>query len=300
MRTKSNQLYTNYNTICIYTLFVYIRYLFASKPLATCTCIAASMTSFCLTIWALSVMLGDLAASFSLPNVPLPGQQWVKVGYLNMSDPTQQCPDSWQTFTSPARASCGKKDSPPVLCDSVSINTSGASYQMVCGRFLGYRVGSPDAFNSFAGYGWNLETYYVDGVSITYGSPGNRHHVYTYAAGVSEFNSLASCPCAGGTSPPHFVGSDYYCESGGATMPQGLGTFYYDDVLWDGQLCRNDEVTCCDPPNLPWFCKTFPTPVTEDMEVQICLDEILADENVALEFFELYIPGECKLRIFPD
>ena len=254
------------------------------------------MTSFCLTICALSMVLGDLTASFILPNVP--GQQWVKVGYLNMTDPTQQCPNSWQTFTSPAGASCGKKDSPPVHCDSVSITTSGASYQMVCGRFLGYQVGLPDAFNSYAGYGWNLETYYVDGVSITYGSPGDRHHVYTYAAGVSEINSLASCPCAGGTPPPDYVGSDYYCESGRTTMPQG--PFYYDDVLWDGQLCRNDEVTCCDPPNLPWFCKTFPTPVTEDMEVRICLDEGLSYENVALEFFELYIPGECtcNVRIF--
>ena len=232
-------------------------------------------------------MLGDLAASFSLPNVP--GQQWVKVGYLDMSDPTQQCPDSWQTFTSPAGASCGKKDSPPVLCDSVYISTSGASYQMVCGRFLGYQVGSPDAFNSYSGYRWNLEKYYVDGVSITYGSPGNRHHVYTYAAGFEEFNSPYSCPCAGGTSPPDFVGSDYYCESGN---PQG--TFYYTDVLWDGQLCRNDEVTCCDPPNLPWFCKTFPTPISEDLEVRICLDQVLNDENVALKFFELQILGEGK------
>ena len=188
-----------------------------------------------------------------------------------------------------------RKFNPPVHCDSVNITTSGASYQKVCGRFLGYRVGSPDAFNSFSGYGWNLETYYVDGVSITYGSPGNRHHVYTYAAGVDEFNSSFSCPCSGGTSPPDFVESDYYCESGGTTIAQG--TFYYGDVLWDGQLCRNDEVRCCDPPNLPWFCKTFPTPVIEDMEVRICLDEGPDNENVALELFELYILGECKLRI---
>ena len=121
------------------------------------------------TLRILNMMFSDTIASFLLPDIP--GQVWKKVGYLNMSDPTQQCPDSWQTFTSPV-ASCAKKDSVP--CDSVNI-TSGASYQMVCGRFLGYQVGTPDAFFSWTGWGWNLERWYVDGVSITNGSPGYSH-----------------------------------------------------------------------------------------------------------------------------
>ena len=72
--------------------------------------------------------------------------------------------------------------------------------------------------------------------------------------------------------------------------------FYYADVLWDRQLCRNDEVTCCDPLNIPWFCKTFPTNITENLEVRICLDEGPDNENVALEFFELYILSELTLN----
>ena len=59
----------------------------------------------------------------------------------------------------------------------------------------------------------------------------------------------------------------------------------------DRQQCGGLEVTCCNPPNLPWFCKTFPTPITDDLEVRICLDEAANNENVALEFFELYIQG---------
>ena len=237
------------------------------------------------------MVLGDLAASFILPNVP--GQQWVKVGYLNMSDPTQQCPDSWQYVTSPAGASCGKKDN--ALCDSVSITTSGASYQMVCGRFLGYQVGSPDAFYAGYIYSYDIETYYVDGVSITYGSPGNRQHVYTYAAGVREYNDTYTCPCAGGASPADFVGSDYYCESGNPEITWS-DTVYYADVLWDGQLCRHDEVTCCNATSLPWFCKKFSKPITENMEVRICLNEGLDNENVAIKFFELYILGESVYK----
>ena len=247
------------------------------------------MTSFCLTICALSTVLGDLAASFILPNVP--GHQWVKVGYLNMTDPTQQCPDSWQNVTSP-RAACEKKSNGIPYCDSVNITTNGASYQKVCGRLRGYQVGSPDGFRTFTGYQSNIEMFYVDGVSITYGSPGNRQHVYTYAAGNREYYFPSSCPCAQGTSPPDFIGSDYYCESGNNETTDYYTVFYYADVLWDRQLCNHDEVTCCNPPDLPWFCRNFPTPITEDLEVRICLDEGLDNENVALEFFELYILGE--------
>ncbi|KAL5476198.1 hypothetical protein EMCRGX_G026114 [Ephydatia muelleri] len=205
-----------------------------------------------------------------------------------MSDPTQRCPSSWQTFTSP-RPSCGKKaDSVP--CDSVSINTCGASYQMICGRFGGYQVGEPDGFASYAGLGSSLETYYVDGVSITYGSLGNRHHVYTYAAGLTEISiNLGVCPCAGGASPPPFIGSKYYCESGNPLSTFNKTAFYYSDLIWDGQLCRNGEVACCEQPSLPWFCNTLATPISEDLEVRICLDEPLNTENVAIEFFELYI-----------
>ena len=243
-------------------------------------------------------MFSDTTASFLLPDMP--GQVWKRVGYLNMSDPTQQCPGSWQTISSPV-SSCAKKASPPAVpCDSVNITTSGASYQMVCGRFSGYQVGSTDAFYSYAGLGWNLENYYVDGISITYGSPGNRHHVYTYAAGDTELNAIAACPCAGGRSPPSSLGlgSDYYCESGNPLQyVQDVTTVYYADVLWDGQLCRNAEATCCDPSTRPWFCKTFPNPITENLEVRICLDEDLDNENVAIQFFELYILGELNLCI---
>ena len=50
-------------------------------------------------------------------------KQWKRVGYLDMTDPTQQCPASLQKFTSP-RASCGKKTEGKA-CDSVMIGTSG-------------------------------------------------------------------------------------------------------------------------------------------------------------------------------
>ena len=236
-------------------------------------------------------LLSVAVVSSTTPFFPLtPGQEWRMVGYLDMTDPTQQCPDSWQTFTSP-RSSCGKKSTAP--CDSLNVTTYGASYQTVCGRFRGYQIGSPDAFRKLNdAINRHIETYYVDGVTVTYGLPGNRHHVYTYANGYAETNALSSCPCAGGTAPPLFVGSDYYCESGNLG-PDWIGTqFYLSDVLWDRQQCGGNESTCCNPPDLPWFCTTFPTSISEDLEVRICMDEVLSNENVAIESFELYIQGE--------
>ena len=224
-----------------------------------------------------------------LPNIR--GQKWVTVGYLNMSDPAQQCPLSWNHIDSPI-ASCGKK-STTIGCDSLQVSTSGVKYQQVCGRFRGYQIGRPDAFYSSG----SLETYYVDGISITYGSPGNRHHVHTYAVGKYERNGSSSCPCAGGMEPPSFVNaSDYYCESGSASNTME-GVFYDSDVLWDGKQCGGSEGMCCSPPTLPWFCKTFPVPISENLEVRICTDEFLANENVALEFFELYILGKFKCNL---
>ena len=225
-----------------------------------------------------------------LPNRSTPGREWKMVGYLDMTDPTQQCPDSWQKITSP-RSSCGKKSSAP--CDSLKIATSGASYQTVCGRFRGYQIGSPDGFYFYINR--SIETYYVDGVTVTYGSPGSRRHVYTYAASNCEIAGGGSCPCAGGATPPSLVGSDYYCESGNP-VPGWIGTqMYSSDVLWDRQQCGGDETTCCNPPDLPWFCRTFPATISEDLEVRICTDEVLGNENVVIESFVLYIQGEISV-----
>ena len=134
-----------------------------------------------------------------------------------------------------------------------------------------------------------IDNPYVDGVSITHGNP--RMHIWTYAAGVVELSpSTYSCPCTGhGRSPPNFVGSDYYCESGLDHLAQDPLRFYPNDTLWDGQDCGGDEHTCCDPPNLPWFCKELPEPTTDDLEVRICGDQVLVDEDTPIDLVQLYI-----------
>ena len=78
----------------------------------------------------------------------------------------------------------------------------------------------------------------------------------------------------------------YYCESG-----VGSGSWshvlYPNDPLWDEQGCDGLEGTCCNPPNLPWFCKELPEPTT--WEFRICEDQSLIDEATPIDLVQLYI-----------
>ena len=160
--------------------------------------------------------------------------------------------------------------------------------------FLGTNIqcSSPDAFGRFDQTDSAIDKAYVDGVSITHGNP--RKHIWTLAAGLVEtintrFNHFR-CPCnsPAGTQPPSFVGSDYYCESGLYSEPWTT-IVYSDDILWDGERCDATEHSCCNPPDLPWFCKELPEPTSDDLEVRICTDQPLVDEDVPLEVIELYV-----------
>ena len=214
---------------------------------------------------------------------------WVRVANLNMTDPEQQCPENLNlTYTDPLQL-CGRSNNG---CDSVTFTTYGVQYRQVCGRVRGYQFRSPDAFDEEHGNcpaPCTIDKNYVDGVSITHGA-SPRKHIWTYAAGVVEDSSIpATCPCNGGTSPPVFVGSDYYCESGLDRPPWQPYRLYPNDPLWDGQGCDGLEHTCCDPPNLPWFCKELPQPTTDYLEIRICGDEDLSNEDTPVDLVQLYI-----------
>ena len=127
-----------------------------------------------------------------------------------------------------------------VLAVTVMYSTFGMNYSHVCGRVIGYQSGVPDAFRNQRSQ--TIEGYYVDGVSLTHGSPGSRQHIWSFTAGYVENNPsrypLWSCPCADRATArslvPSFVGNNYFCESGD---PNSLITrmFQPNDPLWDGQ-----------------------------------------------------------------
>ena len=76
----------------------------------------------------------------------------------------------------------------------VIYTTYGIQYQQVCGRVRGYQYRSPDAFSVSCPHPCTIDNVYVDGISITHGSP--REHIWTYAAGITE-TYAGVCPCTG-------------------------------------------------------------------------------------------------------
>ena len=216
---------------------------------------------------------------------------WVRVANLNMTDPDQQCPENLNlSYTDQPTRLCGKSTDGP-SCDSVTFTTYGVQYRQVCGRVRGYQFGSPDAFERWVNCSapCTIDKPYVDGVSITHGA-SPRKHIWTYAAGVYENEGRDTCPCTGyGPSSPAFVGSDYYCESALSGPPWEPPVLYSSDTLWDGQDCDGLEGTCCDPPNLPWFCKELPQPTTDNIEFRLCGDESRTNEDIPIDLVQLYI-----------
>ena len=142
---------------------------------------------------------------------------WYQVAYLNMTDPSQQCPSAWREYNNSQFRACRRPVSGGASCPS-QIFPISRQYSKVCGRVIGIQVASPDAFHH--GRSSNINGRYIDGVSITHGHP--RHHIWSYVGSVSEVRSrvLNVCPCgySSATRPPSFVGSNYYCESGNPTQ----------------------------------------------------------------------------------
>ena len=219
-----------------------------------------------------------------------------RIANLDMSDPNQQCPPQWRQRNNPVRT-CRRKDSKKSACDSVTFPVNGTTYSRVCGRVRAYQVGRTDAFLAFNRNNiTSIESYYVDGVSITYGRRP-REHVWTFAAARNEkwrgtLPQVCRCtninnPNAANIQIPPFVGNDYFCDTGAATDTSTI-QFLRNDPLWDGKGCGPTS-TCCELNNPPWFCKQLPAPTSDDIEVRICLFDINGFEDIAIEQIELYI-----------
>ena len=217
------------------------------------------------------------------------GSGWRRVVYLNMSDPSQQCPSVWQEYTTPHRV-CGRRYN-RASCEGLTYTTGSEQYDQVCGRIIGYQLGSPDAFSSGS---VSIDSYYFEGVSVTYGSP--RQHIWSFAAGLFErtdtSDRIHTCPCVTGSTNggriPSFVGQNYFCESG-ITRDYINGRFYsYGDPLWDGQGCGPTS-SCCTFNSPPWFNVQLSPPTTNYIEVRICCDQGIGNEDTPIQLMELYV-----------
>ena len=212
---------------------------------------------------------------------------WTRLAYLNMSDDTQNCPSGFRLYQSGGVRACGRPATGSGSCVSVQFPSNGISYSQICGRVVGYQYKSTDAVEDYHN---DINSYYVDGVSITRGSP--RQHVWTLMAGYAEAEAHAgSCPCNNGSTVRvvPFIGDNYFCESGNTDANSTLPILYTSDPLWDGEDCGSDEAPCCTAPGLPWFHRDYANTTTDYIELRVCGDEGTKDEDSPVSFYEIYV-----------
>ena len=208
---------------------------------------------------------------------------WRRVVYIN---PTvdNSCPSGLIMVPVASKQACaGTVDNG---CSSV-IFTVDQNYNNICGIVQGYQFSSTSGFAASVDPDKtiNINDTYVDGISITQGSP--RKHVWTYATYREEGHFL-KCLC--GTSDgyveypaPGFVGDDYYCETGFVTYENRIAS---EDPLWDGKGCTLPENRCCE--RYGWFHKTVPSS-DDHIELRWCRDNKAYSGDVYTDLAEIWV-----------
>ena len=192
---------------------------------------------------------------------------WMRIANVDMRKNHSQCPPGLVYNVTEGRRLCRKPSLAPG-CYSTTFSTQGVEYRQVCGKVVGYQYFNPNGFGP-SRFKPKINETYIDGVSITHGSP--RQHVWSFAAArdtvtTSNSGEYTSCPCLHSTFRgvvPGFVGNDYYCETG--SRNEAEQRYYFDDPLWDGEGCEGEN-ECCDRGG-PWFCKQLPQPTQDDIEM---------------------------------
>ena len=216
------------------------------------------------------------------------GGGWTRIVNIDTSV-GGDCPSGWRKETYSGVSFCREVSDSNGGCSSSKFSTNGISYQRVCGRARGYQKGLAVGFHAYHYQGQTtIDGYYADGLLITYGNP--RQHIWTYVVGLYDNHTYSNnCPCAfgGGVSPPSFVGTNYYCESG--TINTYSSSFYYfNDPLWDGLDCYS-STDCCTNPTLPWFYRQLSETTTNDVEARICKYWYFGTGSPLIDQLELYI-----------
>ncbi len=213
------------------------------------------------------------------------------MAYLDMTNSSHQCPGDMEEVTLSGKRVCDRTSPSTASCGSATFSTNGLQYSHVCGRITGYEYRGVGAFYYYSTQ--SIDSYYVDGVTVTHGPPGSREHVWTFATGYSEVTAAGyACPCApnapSNIKVPPFIGQDYFCESADSTGNPAV-RLYSEDPLWDGDGCTVAGNTCCEFNNPPYFTKQLTSPTNNDLEVRLCGYLHRPSEDTLLELIELYI-----------
>ena len=117
---------------------------------------------------------------------------WMRVANLDMTDPTQQCPDGFRLIdrTEPPLRTCGRPAGHSDGCVSTTFPVHGIEYSRLCGRIVGYQFGSPSGFNTLES---SIDRDYMAGISLTHGLP--RQHIWSFVNAQNENTTSEACPC---------------------------------------------------------------------------------------------------------
>ena len=185
---------------------------------------------------------------------------------VNVTGTNTQCPPGFELIRNPFSCRTVMNGSG---CTSVNYSVSGLSYSYVTGKIIACQFLNPDAF---APSDWEIDSSYVDGVSLTYGNP--RKHIWTFAAGIVGNDNL-SCPRCN-YFKPRFIGNNFSCEINDVCDSNAP---YCHDPLWDGNQCFGSAT----------FYRELPEPTSEDIEMRVCRDQDNNDEDILLTLVDLYV-----------
>lgn len=157
--------------------------------------------------------------------------------------------------------------------DTQDINVLGIEYREVRGNVVVQQYASTNAFRRFNASSL-IDDIYIDGVSFTYRDSNlNRQHIFSYAIAISNsvIGDDRACPAAGGATPPVFVGSNFYCESGNPSATWEL-------ALYQPKLFLDKE-----------FSVSLTQPTRSPIEMRVMNDEYIDNESVALYSYYVFI-----------
>ena len=207
---------------------------------------------------------------------------WTRVAKLDMNVPSvPQCPPGLclNYTTIPTCRPCQYDAG----CTSTVFKVHG-SYSKICGKIIGYQVGTPDGLN----LEFNNGT--IDGIFLTRGF--YRRHIWAFIASISaDVVMQNSCPCLLGRNDVRLntrlsIGHNYFCDTAGDEALQGGQLF--TEPLWDGSGCTGQS-SCCTFNSPPWFFVELPEPTSDYIELRICRNQHRDDEDFAIQLIDIYV-----------
>ena len=213
---------------------------------------------------------------------------WMRVVDVDFNDSSIACPSGFREDIDSDIRTCVKDDASG--CTSIEYSASDVTYSSVCGKVIGYQLGTPESFSRLIVISsLTVDSQYLDGISLTHGNP--REHIWSFAMGVTESRTdRFGCPCNTGSTisvTNTFIGTNYFCDSAASGIASGMR--YPNNPLFDGVGCDAMTNQCCSFNNPPWFYRQLPQSTADDLEIRACRDENGTNENSLIQSIELYV-----------